>query len=77
METPDPNSHLEHLLIEMKESLEREIHSGLHDLRTEMRTGFAEVTARFDAQSVRLERHDIKKAEFERRVQKIEGPNPS
>jgi hypothetical protein len=47
------NGHLEQLIVEMKESLERE----LHGVRDEMRQGFAEVKTRFDTQAARLERH--------------------
>jgi hypothetical protein len=45
--------HIEQLIIDLKESLEREIGS----LRQEMRDGFTAVTNRFDDQSARLDRH--------------------
>ena len=45
MAAPDPNSHLEQLMIQLVQSLERE-----------MRAGFAEVNARLDNQSNRLDR---------------------
>ena len=44
--------NLEHLIMDLKESLEREIAS----LRQEMRQGFASVNERLDTQSSRLER---------------------
>ncbi len=44
---------LEQLIIDMKESLEREIGS----LRSEMREGFARINSRFDLQAQRLDRH--------------------
>jgi hypothetical protein len=44
---------IEQLIIDLKESLEREIGS----LRQEMRDGFAAVTNRFDDQATRLDRH--------------------
>ncbi|MDR3703005.1 MAG: hypothetical protein P4L56_25390 [Candidatus Sulfopaludibacter sp.] len=45
--------HLEQLIIDFKESLEREIGS----LRQDIRDGFAAVTNRFDDQAARLDRH--------------------
>lgn len=47
------NGHLERLILDMKDSLEREIGG----LRQEMRDGFAHVNGRFDSQASRLERH--------------------
>ena len=49
--------HIEQLIIDLKESLEREIASLKQDLRQEMRDGFSAVTARFDDQAARLDRH--------------------
>lgn len=40
-------------MIDMKESLERE----LATLRAEVRDGFAQMTSRFDIQAARLDRH--------------------
>ena len=45
--------NIEHLLLDVKESLEREIHG----LALEMRAGFAQITTRFDTQAARLDRH--------------------
>ena len=45
--------NLEKLIIDLKESLERELSSLRHD----MQEGFAQVTTRFDTQAARLERH--------------------
>ena len=45
--------HLEQLIVDLKESLEREIHS----LGEKMDRRFDEVNARFDGQAARLERH--------------------
>jgi DNA-binding GntR family transcriptional regulator len=45
--------NLEQLIMDMKESLEREIGS----LRSEMREGFARINSRFDLQAARLDRH--------------------
>jgi hypothetical protein len=45
--------HLEKLLIDFKESLERE----LEELRQEMRSGFARIEIRFDTQAARMDRH--------------------
>jgi hypothetical protein len=45
--------HLEQLIVDLKDSLERE----LAGLRQEMHQGFAQVNARFDTQAARLERH--------------------
>ncbi len=47
------SNNLEQLILDVKESLEREIHA----LRDEMRVGFAQVNPRFDTQAIRLERH--------------------
>ena len=47
------SSGLERLIVDMKESLEREIHA----FRDETRARFTEVTTRFDTQAARLERH--------------------
>lgn len=44
--------HLEQLLIDIKESLERQIH-GLQD---EVRSGFTSVNSRFDTQALRMDR---------------------
>lgn len=49
--------HLEKLIIDLKESLEREIQGVGRDLREEMRTGFARIENRFDIQAARLDRH--------------------
>ncbi len=49
--------HIEQLIIDLKESLEREIASLKQDLRQEMRDGFSAVTARLDDQAARLDRH--------------------
>jgi hypothetical protein len=49
--------NLERLVIELKESLEREFKQGLTALRTEMRDGFAAINARFDTRVARLDRH--------------------
>ena len=46
-------SDLEQLLLDVKESLERE----LAGMKQEMRDGFAHLNARFDTQSARLDRH--------------------
>jgi hypothetical protein len=48
-----PEDQLVRLIIDVKESLEREIHG----LAREMREGFAQVTTRFDTQATRLDRH--------------------
>lgn len=45
--------HLEQLLLDVKESLEREIRS----VQQNVRDGFAQMTTRFDTQSARLDRH--------------------
>ena len=45
--------HLEKLIVDLKESLEREIDV----LRQEMRAGFARMEVRFDTQAARLDRH--------------------
>jgi predicted RNase H-like nuclease (RuvC/YqgF family) len=45
--------NLERLIIDLKESLEREVGS----LRSEMREGFARINSRFDLQAQRLDRH--------------------
>lgn len=47
------NNHLERLILDMKESLERE----LGELRREMHDGFQVVNTRFDTQAIRLDRH--------------------
>jgi hypothetical protein len=46
-------SDLEHLLLDVKESLERE----LGGLRQDMQLGFSQLNARFDTQAARLDRH--------------------
>jgi hypothetical protein len=48
-----PEEELVRLIIDVKESLEREIQG----LRRDMREGFAEVNTRFDTQAARLDRH--------------------
>lgn len=45
--------HLEKLIVDFKESLERE----LDGLRQEMRSGFARIEVRFDTQAARMDRH--------------------
>jgi hypothetical protein len=45
--------HIEQLLMDVKESLEREMREGF----AEMRDGFARMDAKFDIQSARLDRH--------------------
>jgi hypothetical protein len=52
--------NLERLIIDVKESLEREIRGlidGQHSLQSEMREGFAQINTRFDTQAARLDRH--------------------
>jgi hypothetical protein len=49
----DVVENLGQLIIDMKESLEREVGS----LRSEMREGFARINNRFDLQAQRLDRH--------------------
>jgi hypothetical protein len=46
-------NNIEQLLLNVKESLEREIHG----LAREMREGFAQINTRFDTQAARLDRH--------------------
>lgn len=48
-----PDHELVRLIIDVKESLEREIHG----LAREVREGFAQVNTRFDTQAARLDRH--------------------
>ena len=45
--------NIERLLMDVKDSLEREIHS----LGREMREGFAQISTKFDTQATRLDRH--------------------
>lgn len=45
--------NLEKLIVDMKDSLERELSS----LRQEMHQGFADINTRFDTQATRLDRH--------------------
>ena len=45
--------NLEQLIVDMKESLERDIGS----LRSEVREGFTRINSRFDLQALRLDRH--------------------
>ena len=45
--------HLEKLIIDLKDSLEREIHA----LNRNVETGFTEMKTRFDNQANRLDRH--------------------
>ena len=45
--------HLEQLIIDLKESLERE----LAGLRREMHEGFAQLSTRLDTQAARMDRH--------------------
>lgn len=49
--------HIEQLIVDLKESLEREIRSEVGSLRQDMREGFSVLTNRFDDQAARLERH--------------------
>lgn len=49
------------LIVDMKDSLERE----LSRLRREMRDGFAEISARFDEQAARHERMESSSREIE------------
>ena len=43
--------------MDLKESLEREIHGVKDSLQSEIREGFAQINARFDTQAMRLDRH--------------------
>ncbi len=49
--------HLEKLIVDVKESLEREFRAGLDEVRQEMRSGFARIEVRFDTQAARMDRH--------------------
>jgi hypothetical protein len=49
--------NLERLIIDLRESLERQIGEAERSLTREMREGFASFNARFDIQSARLDRH--------------------
>jgi hypothetical protein len=52
--------NIEQLLMDVKESLEREIHGlgrEIHGLAGAMREGFAQMNTRFDTQAARLDRH--------------------
>jgi len=48
----ESNHHLEPLLVALKESLEREMHS----VRAAMQAGFATINERFDRQGARMDR---------------------
>jgi predicted RNase H-like nuclease (RuvC/YqgF family) len=48
--------HLEHLIVDLKESLERQILGVESSLRQEMREGFARIETKFDTQAARLDR---------------------
>src|SRR5262249_37874697 len=53
-------TNIEQLLLDLKESLEREIRQvkdGLAHLKESMDYGFAQINARFDTQAARLDRH--------------------
>jgi hypothetical protein len=50
-------SGLVQLIIDVKESLERELKGEIGSLRQEMREGFAQINTRFDTQAIRLDRH--------------------
>ena len=50
-------SNIERLLIDFKESLERQIEGVRNELRQEMRDGFARADARYETQQSRVERH--------------------
>lgn len=51
--TPDRFDRLENLMLELKESLEREI----HNLDRRMQEGFQAMAVRYDNQASRLDRH--------------------
>lgn len=55
-----PEDQLVRLIIDVKESLEREIHGldrKIEGVAREVREGFAQVNTRFDTQAARLDRH--------------------
>ena len=49
--------NLERLIIDLKESLEREFRESLKALEQKMDQGFAQINSRFDLQAQRLDRH--------------------
>lgn len=49
--------NLAQLIIDVKESLERQLIGTKDSLQSEMRQGFAEIMTRFDTQAARLDRH--------------------
>jgi hypothetical protein len=51
------NGHLERLIIDMKESLERELVGVRDSLREDMRQGFSQVNDRLDRMEARSDRH--------------------
>ncbi len=59
-------SDLEQLLPYFKESVERE----LHDFAREMRAGFAQLNAKFDAQDARLERVLVELIEEQKKLKR-------
>lgn len=64
---PMSNNNLERLLMDLKESLEREKES----LEREIREGFAQINVRFDTQAA-LEAKNREIAELRERVDKLE-----
>jgi hypothetical protein len=52
-----PDEELVRLIIDVKESLERELQGVASSIRQELREGFAQVNTRFDTQATRLDRH--------------------
>jgi hypothetical protein len=51
------DENLAQLIIDVKESLERQLIGTKDSLQSEMRQGFAEIMTRFDTQAARLDRH--------------------
>ena len=49
--------NVERLIIDLKESLEREFRDSLKALERKMDQGFAQINSRFDLQAQRLDRH--------------------
>jgi hypothetical protein len=51
------NGNLAKLITDVKESLERELHSIDQKLNQKLTEGFSQINTRFDTQAARLERH--------------------
>jgi hypothetical protein len=78
--------HLERLIVDLKDSLERQLVGPENSLLQEMRAGFARIEAKFDAQAARMDREwDLMQIDIRKITRALEkrdgnsgtGPQPA